>query len=92
MTTTFTFVSAPGEKAPEPRGASLEELVRAIVELSRLDEGQLVELATKGEIGTVLPYALRPRKTPELESWDEVDEAPGRALSDEEYERWLRDK
>jgi len=72
-----------------PREVSLEEVTDAIVHLSRIDESTLLALASEGKLGTVFPYAATHDATPEPEAWDDVQEAPGRTLTDEEHEKWL---
>lgn len=74
-----------------PREVTLEEVTDAIVHLSRINESTLFALASEGKLWTVFPYAATHDATPEPEAWNDVQEAPGRALSDEEHEKWLRD-
>ena len=73
-----------------PREVSLEEVTDAIVHLSRIDESTLLALASEGKLWTVFPYATTHDATPEPEAWDDVQEAPGLTLTDEEHEKWLR--
>lgn len=75
----------------QPREVSLEEVADAIVRLSRFDEGMLFALASEGKLWTVFPYAATHAAAPEPEAWDEVQEAAGRAPTDEEHEKWLRE-
>ena len=74
----------------EPREVTLEEVTDAIIKLSFIDETTLLEHASKGELASLLPYALVEAESPQLEAWDDVAEAPEHALTDEEHERWLR--
>ena len=65
----------------QPREISLEEVVDAIIRLSRIDEGKLFALASEGKLWTVFPYTAALAETPEPEAWDDVEEAPARARS-----------
>ena len=74
-----------------PREVSLEEVADAIVRLSRVDEGTLFALASEGKLWTVFPYTATHAGVAEPEAWNDVREAPGRTLTDEEHEKWLRE-
>lgn len=75
----------------QPREVSLEEVAEAIVRLSRIDEGTLFALASEGKLWTVFPYTATHPGAAEPEAWSDVQEAPGRMLTDEEHEQWLRE-
>jgi hypothetical protein len=74
----------------EPRELAFEEVADAIIKLSTIDETTLLEHAGNGDLASLLPYTVVGSESPQLEAWDDVAEAPGRSLSDEEHERWLR--
>ncbi len=87
-------VSAPADALSnwqQPREVTLEEVADAIIRLSRMDEAEVFTLASEGMLWTMFPYTAAHPQTPEPEAWDDVEEAPGRLLTDEEHERWLRE-
>lgn len=86
------FVTIPSDvdSSDQLRGASVDEVVEAIVALSRLDEAELAERVASGKLNEMFPFRIRDGETPALRPFSEVEEAPTRALTDEEYLRFLR--
>src|SRR6266404_8954886 len=78
----------------DPRGrATLEDVVSAIIALGRYDELELFQLVSGGKLQQVFPFRLRTSISdpiPELDRWEDVVKAPSRALTDDEYEGFLR--
>lgn len=99
MTTRFTSeflavgVEAKNTSSVESFDTSVEffdEVTEAILGLAEKNEVDILKLASEGRLKEVFPYKMRVSHTPELESWDEVVEAPNRPLTDDEYKRFLR--
>lgn len=86
----FVTVSSDIDSSDEQRGASVDEVVAAIEALSHLDEAELAERAASGKLREMLPFRIRDGETLRLRPFSEVEEAPTRALTDDEYLRFLR--
>ncbi|ODT85755.1 MAG: hypothetical protein ABS69_00575 [Nitrosomonadales bacterium SCN 54-20] len=69
---------------------SLDEITEAILSLAEKDEVDILKFASEGRLKEIFPYKMRVSHAPELESWDDVIEAPTRPLTDEEYKQFLR--
>ncbi|MBI3376473.1 MAG: hypothetical protein HY017_32555 [Betaproteobacteria bacterium] len=71
--------------------AKLEDVVRAILVLAKHDEVELANIVNAGELHEVFPFEPRTHAAPaSLGRFDDITEAPARALTDEEYEDFLR--
>ena len=86
-----TSLIDPEKLWKQPREVSLEEVANAIVRLAKIDEGKIFSLASEGKLWTVFPYAATYPGVAEPEAWGDTKEAPGRALTDEEHARWLKE-
>jgi hypothetical protein len=71
--------------------AKLEDVVRAILVLARRDEAELADIVSEGKLHEVFPFKPRTYAAPaSLGRFDDIKQAPARALTDEEYEDFLR--
>ena len=86
----FVTISSDEELSDEQRGASLDEVVDAIEALSHLDEAELAKRVASGTLREIFPFRIRDGETPALRPFSDVEEAPARALTDDEYLRFLR--
>ena len=83
-------ISSDVDSSDEQRGASVDEVVEAIVALSRLGEAEIAERAASGKLREMFPFRIRDGETPGLRLFSDVEEALARALTDEEYLQFLR--
>ena len=74
----------------EQRGASVDEVVEAILALSRLNPAAIAEQVAAGGLRETFPFRIRDGETPALRRFSDVEEIPDRPLTDEEYEQFLR--
>lgn len=90
-TTYTTYAGATYEQLDLAGPAVLEDVVSAILVLARHDEAELAEIVSAGKLREVFPYKARERAAPaSLGRFDDIEEAPARELTDEEYEDFLR--
>jgi hypothetical protein len=72
--------------------AEKDEVYKAILTLAEKNEVDILKLASEDRLKEIFPYEARATHFPELESWDDVAEAPNRRLTDEEYKQFLLGK
>ncbi|MFM9970689.1 MAG: hypothetical protein ACKVQK_20045 [Burkholderiales bacterium] len=70
--------------------ATVEEVVCAIVGLTKYSESELLEAASSGRLSELFPFRAPTRNTLDFEPFDAVVPAPARAMNDKEYEDFLR--
>lgn len=73
----------------ESQAISLTDVVNAIMYLSRLDEIDMERMIRDEAFREAFPFKVGDSSNPGLRRFDEVEEAPARALTDEEYLRFL---
>lgn len=69
---------------------TMDEVVNSILALARLDEAQLAELVSSGNLRSQFPFRVQDSVSPPLRHFSDATKAPDRPLMDEEYQRFLR--
>ena len=72
------------------RVAMVDEVVNAIVAIARIPEAELAARISDGDLRSLFPFRAKNDEIPGLRRFADIEEAPSRALTDEEYEAFMR--
>jgi hypothetical protein len=78
------------EDVVQERVAVVDEVVSAIVKIAQMPEAELATRISDGELRSLFPFRVKNDKIPALRRFADIQEAPSRALTDEEYEAFMR--